>query len=190
MGCKLEKFNKYITIHGSRSEIEKAKSVLEGIPNLEVLKEPDARLVIQEAIDQHNLMAMILYDGNNVWSMKRILGNLQSIIKNGRLYDKNKPRWLPIGSMLRMPTGGEPILSKYFYDFLHLCCGSIAHYDIHGWIAEYPTLEDLKQFFRKNEYGKRVLDDIPMWKTDAKRIVEEIERQLFPFETYLKVTRK
>jgi hypothetical protein len=190
LGCKLKKFNKYITIHGSRSEIEKAKSVLEGIPNLEMLKESDARLVIQEAIDQHNLTAGILYDGNSVWSMKRILGNLQTIIKNGRLYDKDKPRWIPIESMLRMPTGGKPILSKYFYDFLHLQCGSIAHYDIQGWIAEYPTLEDLKQFFKKNEYGKRVLDYIPAWETDAKRIVEEIERQLFPFETYLKVTRK
>jgi hypothetical protein len=92
--------------------------------------------------------------------------------------------------MLRMPVGGDPILSKYFYDFLHLHCGSIAHYNIQGWITEYPTLEDLKQFFKKNEYGKRVLDHIPVWMTDAKRIVEEIERQLFPFETYLKVTRK
>ena len=77
------------------------------------------------------------------------------------------------------------MLSKYFYEFLHLDCGSIAHYNIHGWIAEYPTLEHLKKFFRRNEFGRRVLDYIPYWHTDAKRIVEAIEIQLYPVESYI-----
>ena len=83
----------------------------------------------------------------------------------------------PLASGIRIPTIRDyrPILSKYFYRFLHLCCGSIAHYDIYGWICHYPTVEDLRQFFLKNEYGERVLDYVPGWKTDTKRIVEQIE---------------
>lgn len=62
-------------------------------------------------------------------------------------------------------------------------------YNIHGWIAEYPTLEDLKKFFKKNELGYRVLDYIPSWHTDAKRIVEAIEIQLYPLESYMKARK-
>jgi len=70
---------------------------------------------------------------------------------------------------------GKTILTKYFYEFLSLCCGSIAHYNINGWVAEYPTVEDLRAFFQKNEFGHRVLDHVPEWKTDVKIIVREIE---------------
>ena len=175
-----------IRICGNPKEVERAKTFLEQIANLRDLTEPKARLLIQVAIDQHDLKADILYAGNTVWSKKRILQNLRRIISHGTLYDGKHPRWIPIGSMLRMPSVGKTVLSKYFYEFLHLCCGSIAHYDIQGWVTTYPTLEDLKAFFKKNEFGKRVLDDIPGWKTDAKAIVEAIERLLFPFQSYMK----
>jgi len=69
-------------------------------------------------------------------------------------------------------------LSDYLYKFLSLSCGSIAHYNKQGWIDVYPTVYDLRLFFVENEYGKRVLDTIPTWKTDAHRIVEEIEQIL------------
>ena len=69
-------------------------------------------------------------------------------------------------------------LTDYLYKFFSLSCGSIAHYDRYGWIACYPTLHDLRQFFRRNEFGERVLTHLPIWKTDAQRIVKDIEQEL------------
>jgi hypothetical protein len=175
-----------ITITGSKKNCEKSGKLLKTIPNLDMLYEGTARLKIQQLIDEHKLKASILYNGNTVWSKERILRNLRRIIKHGTLYDGKHPRYIPIGSMLRMPTVGKTILSKYFYNFLHLCCGSIAHYNIKGWVTEYPTLKDLRAFFKKNECGKRVLDDIPGWHTDARLIVKEIEALLFPLTAYIK----
>lgn len=161
-----------ITYFGSEKDIAKAVTVIKRYRSLPRMTEPKARLKIQKLIDKHNLKASILVNGNTVWSKKRILANLRRIMKHGILYnlDQEKP----------------PILSHYFYQFLHLECGSIAHYDIHGWIHKYPRVEHLKEFFRKNEFGKGVLEWIPGWKTDARAIVQEIEKVLFPFETYMK----
>jgi len=161
-----------IIYHGSERDIIKAAKVLKKHRSLSRMKEPEARLKIQSLIDEHDLKATILVNGNVVWSKKRILQNLQRIMKHGALYT--------------IEDDEQPILSHYFYEFLHLCCGSIAHYDINGWISKYPTVDHLKQFFMKNEFGKRVLDWIPEWKTDAKEIVKEIEQTLFPFQSYMK----
>ncbi len=172
-----------ISYYGQKKEV--AKEVLSRIPNLMQMTEPEARLKIQDAIDEHNLKASILLNGNTVWSKKKILRNLDLIIKHGTLY-RDKHEYVTIGNLLRIPVGGRTVLSKYFYNFLSLACGSIAHYDIHGWILQYPTVDHLKKFFMRNEFGKRVLDGIPFWMSDARRIVEEIERKLFPFKTYVK----
>ena len=173
-----------ISYHGR--EKDAAKEVLSRIPNLAQMTESEARLKIQDAIDEHNLKARIFVNGNFVWNRKRILRNLDRIIKHGTLYDRIPPRYMAIGNLLRLPVGGKPVLSKYFYEFLHLECGSIAHYDIRGWILQYPTVDHLKKFFMRNEFGKRVLDDIPRQYSDVRRIVEEIERKLFPFRAYMK----
>jgi len=164
-----------ITYSGSERDIKQAADILKQL-NLTRMKEPKARLKIQEIIDEYNLRATVLVDGNIVWSKKKILRNLDRIMKHGTLYnvDQRKP----------------PILSQYFYQFLHLDCGSVAHYDIHGWVHKYPTIVHLKEFFRKNEFGKRVLDDIPKWHTDAIEIVKAIEQKLFPFQTFLKSKTK
>ena len=166
------------------------KGALGLIPNLEQMKEPEARLKIQEIIDEHGLKGTVLINANVVWSKKRILKNLGRIMKHGTLYLRRSPRYVPVGSMLRFPQGGIPVLSKYFYEFLHLTCGSTAHYNIHGWICHYPTVDYLKKFFEKNEFGKRVIDWIPDWYADAKRIVEEIERKLFPWQTFMQMRAK
>lgn len=167
-----------ITIIGSSQEVASAFSLLLTIPELLVKNECEARLLIQDLIDKHRIKATIMFDGNTVWSKDRIIRNLKQIIEAGTLYNGKKPAYIPIGSMLRMHCVGECILSDYFYSFLNLYCGSIAHYNKQGWVTEYPTLEDLRAFFQKNEYGKRVLHDIPGRFTDAKRIVEEIEKLL------------
>lgn len=161
-----------ITYFGSEKDIAKAIKVISKIKGLRRMGEGKARLKIQKVIDEHALKTAILLDGNNVWSKTRILQNLERIMKHGTLYNVHQEKPL--------------ILSHYFYQFLHLDCGSIAHYDIHGWVHKYPTVEHLKKFFKKNEWGKRVLDWIPAEYTDAKLIVEEIEQKLFPFQTFLK----
>jgi hypothetical protein len=172
--------------HMDKKDVETAEALVKAIPDLEALSEPKARLIIQKIIEEQDLKAHILFDGNTVWNSRRILSNLKRIMEHGTLYNRKKPRYVPIGSMLRMPVVGECILSDYFYNFLHLCCGSIAHYNKQGWVTEYPTVEDLKAFFQKNEFGHRVLDDIPDWETDAKRVVEEIERMLYPLKSFMK----
>ena len=161
-----------ITYYGSEKDIAKAVKVIEKRKSLKRMKEAKARLVVQQLIDQHKLKANILINGNRVWSKTRILRNLRRLMKHGQLYNRDQSK--------------RPILSNYFYSFLHLCCGSVAHYDIYGWIHKYPTIEHLRKFFLKNEFGKRVLNDIPEWKTDARAIVVEIEKMLFPFRTYMK----
>jgi len=183
-----------IRILGSPKQLEKALGVLETMePLLKNLGEAQARLMIQDAIDEHHLNASILYKGNRVWSRRKILRNLERIMEKGTLYGNKRVRWLRLGSMLTLPATPadfKPILSKYFYEFLTLCCGSSAHYNLAGWIGIYPTLEDLKRFFQKNEHGKPVSEWIPEWKADAKRIVDDIERMLYPFRSYMKSRQK
>lgn len=165
-----------LAIFGSRKQIEEAEKALQVIDE-EVLKsEPKARLEIQQLIDDNKLKADILYDGNTVWSYDRIIRDIKRIKKKGILGNAG---YVEIGGMLRVPeNSAKPILSDYLYEFLSLSCGSIAHYNKAGWIAEYPTVEHLKEFFRHNEFGQRVLDYLPDWETDAKRIVDTIERIL------------
>jgi len=167
-----------IRIYGDKMEVARTQSLLLTIPNLFALSEGEARLKIQDFLEEHNIKADILYDGNTVWNKKRIIANAKRIVEYGALYNHKKPRFIPIGSMLRMPTIGDTILSDYFYSFLHLDCGSIAHYNKQGWVATYPELNDLREFFKKNEFGRRVRDDIPHWHTDAKRIVLALEKIL------------
>lgn len=167
-----------LTIIGSSQEVARALSLLLSIPELLAKGESEARLLIQDLIDKHKIKATIMFDGNTVWSKDRIIRNLKQIIEAGTLYNGKKPAYIPIGSMLRMPVVGDCVLSTYFYSFLNLKCGSIAHYNKQGWVTEYPTVDDLREFFQKNEYGKRVLHDVGYRFTDAKRIVEDIEKLL------------
>ena len=142
-----------ISVYGSRGEIEEAEKLL---AKAHVSgNEHDDRLKIQQKVVPFT-KASILYDGNTVWNKEKILKDIRRVLKNG---------------MEKM--------SDYLYEFLHLSCGSIAHYNKQGWICTYPTVQSLGDFFKKNEFGKRVLADIPSWKSDAKVIVMEIEKELF-----------
>ena len=180
-----------IEISGPKNAVHKANIVLEELKtiehvHLEEMEEPVARIVLQDLIDEKNIRATIMVNGNRIWSKKRILLNLRRIVELKRLYKDKTPHRELVGGILYLPVDTDPVLSKYFYEFLNLNCGTAAHYNIHGWIAEYPTLEDLKRFFKKNEFGQRVLDHIPSWHTDVYRIVEAIEIQLYPLESYMK----
>jgi len=188
------KFSENILVMGQKEDIEKAKNVLGNIPLLRNKTEPEARIAIQDKIDEYHLNAVILFKGNQVWSRRRVLNNLKRIVEKGTLYGGNgRVRWIRCGDMLCLPAtpkNFKPVLSDYFYQFLIMCCGSSAHYSRAGWIGIYPKLEDLKRFFQRNEQDKQVSDWIPAWKTDALRIVEDIERTLYPFRSYLKAKQK
>ena len=148
--------DKRVALYGTKKQIQEAEQILiKNISNMSALNEPDARLKIQDCIDTENLKADILFSGNTVWNKNKILKDIRAVKK----YGMEK-------------------LSDYLYKFLSLSCGSIAHYNKQGWISVYPIVYDLRLFFVENEYGQRVLNFIPTWKTDAYRIVEEIEQVL------------
>jgi len=153
---KVLTIDKRVALYGNKQSIEQTEIILlKNIPQLPTLSESQARLKIQECIDYENIKADILFDGNSVWSKKKIIRDIKKVKK----YGMNK-------------------LSNYLYKFLSLCCGSIAHYNKFGWIACYPSVQELRNFFRRNEFGERVLNHLPVWKTDAQVIVKEVEREL------------
>lgn len=145
-----------VALYGSKKQITEAEIILpKSIPDLSTLTEAQARIKIQDCIDNENLKIDILFSGNSIWSKKKILQDIRKIKKHGMQK-----------------------LTDYLYKFLSLSCGSIAHYNKWGWIDCYPTLQDLRNFFRRNEFGQRVLNYLPVWKTDVHRIVREIEQEL------------
>jgi hypothetical protein len=153
---QLLQIDKRVALYGSKKQIKEAEIILiKNIPQLPTLSESQARLRIQDCLDYEHVKVDILFDGNSVWSKKRILRDIKKIKKYGM-----------------------KSLTNYLYKFLSLSCGSIAHYNKYGWISSYPTLQHLRNFFRRNEFGERVLNHIPVWKTDAVRIVGEIEQVL------------
>ncbi len=152
-----QEFNKNIVVYGSKKDVEYAVEVLKvycaDLDNYS--SEINARKIIQNIIDDYNIKADILYDGNTVWSKKRVLKDIKRVKKNGM-----------------------KSMTKYLYKFFSLACGSIAHYNKNGWIDYYPTFEHLKQFFIRNEFGSRVINYIPIWKADVHNIVVDIEREM------------
>lgn len=142
-----------ITLYGTPANIAIAEEMIEAnFLTVGGLSEGDARIGLQNLIDTTPIKVDMLFDGNSIYSKNKIVRDIKRVKKNG----------------MKSMTNG-------LYKFLSLCCGSIAHYNKQGWVEEYPTIEDLKNFFLRNEFGQRVLDYIPHWKTDAKAIVKEIE---------------
>lgn len=147
-----------LVMFGGKVKIDACTEVLnkELLPKLSPkMTEGQIRLILAPILENHNIKAEILYNGNGVYRKNRLLRDIRLIKRNGM-----------------------EAMTDYLYQFLSLCCGSIAHYNKHGWIATYPTIDDLKQFFCRNEYGNSVYDHIPDWKTECKEIVLEMEKIL------------
>ena len=100
----------------------------------------------------------ILYDGNLVWNVKKLVKQFVIFIEH---YDYEH-------------------LTKYLYQFFHLACGSIAHYNKQGWFNTYPDLESLESFFKRNEYGEPVNGYPPSWHYDARKAVTSMSSILLP----------
>jgi len=154
MGKELESDNR-IKIYGTGKQIARAEKIL-GLFPLAERNEQQARRMIQEIIDEEDIKADILINGNSIYSKQRVLRNVKRLIRTN---DMNN-------------------LSDYFYDFLTNSCGSIAHYSKHGWICEYPTVLSLQEFFERNEYGERAYNHVPYEFIDSREIILEIEELL------------
>jgi len=153
---RVSKVDKRIKLYGSTYEIDIAEELIERFfPNISTLNEGKARLELQSLLDTEHVKASILFDGNGVYSFDQIIKDIKRVNKNGMQSMTNR-----------------------LYEFLSLNCGSIAHYNKAGWIDCYPTINALRTFFVRNEFGQRVYDNVPNWKTDVKRIVKEIEKIL------------
>jgi len=162
-----------ITYFGSEKNIAKAIAIIKRNTTIMRIPETEARLKIQQLLDQYKLRATILVNDNPVWSKKRIIRNVLRINKIGTLYNaKNQSK--------------PPILSQYFYQFLYLECGSVAHYDIYGWTHKYPTILHLRKFFKSNEFGEQVSDFVSTHGADVINIVAAIENLLCPFQVFMK----
>lgn len=156
MSCKVLEQDKRIRLYGRHNQTDHGIEVLKDNLHLfKDLRQPEARLVIQDLIDVFNIRADVLFEGNGVYSFKKITNDIRKLKKQGM-----------------------KAMTHELYEFLHLCCGSIAHYNKGGWIEQYPTIAHFQRFFRCNEFGQRVLDYIPAWKTDVIKIVKSIERIL------------
>lgn len=135
-----------IALYGSAKEIEQAEKALDRI--VLIWQESKDRLVIQKLIDDANLKADVLYDGNTVRPFKKTVTALRSAIKNG-----------------------SSKMSDLAYKFLHLCCWTIAHYNKQWRASVYPSVIEV---LKRNEFGTNAISNQPWWKTDAIRILEQI----------------
>ncbi len=148
--------NTKITLYGSKQEIKRAM-IYFNKANLRLKlsnNEYSDRLMLMNEFVPH-IKCSICYGGNTVWNKERLIRDFKRILKSGM-----------------------KALTDYLYEFFHLDCGSIAHYDKHRWIATYPSLASLCAFFEKNEYGQSVAEHIPNWKADAIEIVKEVNQLL------------
>jgi len=145
--------DKRVGIYGTKKEVERTAEIITALlPELPNMTEPKARLALQDLIDLKKIKTSILFDGNSVWSKDRITRDIRKVVKNGM-----------------------QSMTDYLYKWLSLQAGSIAHYNKFGWIDVYPTVGHLRQFFLKNEYGKRVKDNLNGRFTDSYLIACEVE---------------
>lgn len=155
MMMKLE-IDKRVAIYGSQKEISRTAEIITALlPELPNMAEPQARLALQDLIDFKKFKTDILFDGNSVWSKDRIIRDIRKVVKNGMT-----------------------AMTDYLYRWLSLQAGSIAHYNKLGWIDVYPTVDHLRAFFCKNEFGQRVKEHVNNRFTDSYLIVCEIEQIL------------
>jgi hypothetical protein len=137
----------------------KLKSFVKANPIAEDLNEYDVRKLLLPFVHEHLCTnEWILYDGNVVWDINRLEKHFKTFVK---FYDYKH-------------------FTNYLYEFFHLQCGSIAHYSKIGWFETYPTLDSLKEFFKRNEYGSPVRDYPPGWHYDA-RLAANIMATLFNY---------
>lgn len=150
---ELNKNNKRITFFGSNNVIESDKNIIDNLPLTG--NESNDRILIQKCIDNNNLKSEILYEGNTIYSFKKIVKEYRNLQKSGTL-DK---------------------LTNKMYLFFTNACGDIAHYNINGFRDYYNnSLENLESKL----LGRDTF--IPRWCSDLDRIFKELKIGKYYFE--------
>ena len=152
--------NRHLVLLGTKKEIEQSLPCLQGgvaaCLGLNHANESEARMMIQELMEQKQVTVHVLLNGNSVYYKTKILRNVRAMIRHNDM----------------------SLMTEYTYDFLCNACGSIAHWNKAGWLSVHPTITAFRSFFLKNEYGTRVLEYQPSWATDRVEIIKEIEKLL------------
>lgn len=169
------KLSRDIVLSGTTEQVKRARKLLSPVVQVSQklplscsLSDGEIRIALQDLIDECHIKALVVHKGHRVWSRKRIMNNLQQI--------RNK---------------GTEGLGNYFYEYIKTVCGVKTNYfNRKAWIAAYPTVDAFGAFFLRNEFGQNVIEYIPEWKADARRIAADIERALHPFASYVRNKRK
>ena len=146
MDYEVELNKKRIRIIGNQKNVEIAKELLSKIEKSLTGRESEDRLLIQDHVSE-KVRVTILYDGNTVYGEKQLLTDLDKCIEDGM-----------------------ESLSNDLYEFFHLYCGTIAHYNREGWIDQYPELSMV--------YHMLTRCITPDWKTDQQVIVRAMIKKL------------
>jgi len=147
--------SRQLRVIGTPAEVAKFEEAI--LPySFDTMQECHVRKIIQDILDDRNISVTVLYAGNTVYGVKKLAADLKRVVK----------------------ADDMGLLTDRLYKFLSLACGSIAHYNKLGWIDTYPSVDDLKRFFRCNEMGQSVLSYQPIWATDRIKVVKALNMLL------------
>lgn len=143
-------------IYGAKDvNVDKLFQLIDRCDYTEV-REPQFRIMLQKWMDDVNCPVAMLINGNCVWPYNKTMRDFRKVVNND---DTSK-------------------MTNHLYKFFNLCCGTIAHYDKYGWSQVYSDNRALRSLFKRNEYGRSVVNFMPGWKTDAIRIAKDMEEIL------------
>lgn len=130
-----------IALDGTKTTVQKAVAALDRMTLTN--SEGRDRLLIQRVMDENDLRASILYNGNIVWPRGRLLKEYQKYSKSGSIEN----------------------LTDFFYSFLNLGCDDIAHYNKQGYIEYYNG--DFEEVKKKVIFATVF---VPAWHTDLQKV--------------------
>ena len=148
----------------NQSTYNKLTKFIKFNPIADSANESDVRKALLPFVEQQlGPNEWIMYDGNSVWDVKRLMKQFRTFVK---FYNYEH-------------------FTKYLYEFFSLQCGSIAHYNKSGWLSIYPDLLSLKEFFKHNEYGSPVENHPPAWHYDGRLATQEMSKHLLGSGNYV-----
>lgn len=139
---EIQKYNSRVTIYGNTKQVEEASKNIEEL-NLSG-KEQSDRLIIQQCIDDNNIKASILYNGNIVYPYKKIVNDYRKLQKTNSLEK----------------------MTLDLYHFFMNACGDIAHYNFNGYKSYYNySLRNLEDELLSKNIHVRNADVEKIFKT-------------------------
>jgi hypothetical protein len=136
--------------------LNRLEILMKGLQEHQMVSEGELRVMIQDIMEVTDCPLDITLKGNGVYPFTKTIRDFKRVVKANDTYK----------------------MTKHLYHFFSLCCGTIAHYNLNGWASVYPNNMALRDLFNRNEYGYRLVEYIPEWKTDTKRIVVEMDKIL------------